>query len=233
MHTTTQNHIISSLLLSSLFIQQKQVNLFFVLQSKFFFLLILLLTIHTSNTLLSVAQVEVRTSKTMMNHGHCAESIPTHLALTVSQTDFLLIDRNGDGFVNPQETLRYTIYIENKTDRDLTQLRFQSDQYTKCIIGSVTASNGNIKSGNNIGDTQVIVAIAKIKAGERQSITYDMIVGEQSTTKILCQGTVYSPELGYVLTDDIHDPRSHIDPTVTMVVSLAANVEESIICIHE
>ncbi|MEM6455548.1 MAG: IPTL-CTERM sorting domain-containing protein [Acidobacteriota bacterium] len=150
--------------------------------------------------------------------------LATTATLDADKADALLLDGNMDGIVNPGDTVRYTVTLENVDDTadfDVTGVVYDSsvDPSTALVVGSVTTTQGTVTTGNTAGDTAVSVDVGTVPDGATVTITYDVIVADPlaaGITSITCQGLVGSDELIDVPTND-PDTMPDDDTTTTPV----------------
>lgn len=151
-------------------------------------------------------------------------SITATPAVAATKTDTLTVDVNGDGQVNPGDTIRYTVVITNSGDRDAANVTFSDtpDPNTTLVVGSVTTTQGTITAGNTAGDTAVAVTIGTIPGGGGSvTITFDVTVNNPlpgGVELLSNQGLVGGDNIPDTLTDD-PDTTDPDDPTDTPVIA--------------
>ena len=144
--------------------------------------------------------------------------------LYASKVDSLQVDANGDGFVSPGDTLRYTVRIVNWGTAPATNVRFTDtpDSHTALVVGSVAVTStapSTVLSGNSAGDTSVSVQVDQIAAGETVTVTFSVRLVEPwpaGVAYISNQGRVTADVAGEIPTDD-PDTDEPMDPTDTLV----------------
>ncbi len=144
--------------------------------------------------------------------------------LYAAKTDSLLVDANGDGFVSPGDSVRYTVHIHNWGTAPAANVRFTDtpDSNSPLVAGSVAVTSAapfSVLSGNTPGDTSVEVAISQIAVGDVVTITFTVQLVEPwpaGVSYISNQGRVSADVAGEVPTDD-PDTDKPMDPTDTLV----------------
>ncbi|MEZ4680896.1 MAG: hypothetical protein R2932_42455 [Caldilineaceae bacterium] len=117
-------------------------------------------------------------------------------AMTATKVDALLLDGNSNGVVNPGDTVRYTVGIQNSGDSAGTAVVFTDtlDSNTTLVVGSVTTTQGSVTSGNGGGDSTVGISIGSVVGGgSAVTVTFDVTVNEPFPVlsgQICNQGTV-------------------------------------------
>jgi uncharacterized repeat protein (TIGR01451 family) len=144
--------------------------------------------------------------------------------VAASKTVALLVDVDGDGEVDPGDTLSYTATITNSGTVDATLVVFTDtpDANTTLVAGSVTATQGTVTTGNTGGDTSVAVDVGTLAAGGGSAtITFEVTVNDplpSGVTEIVNQGVVSGENFADVPTDDPAEPGSD-DPTAVAVAA--------------
>lgn len=125
-------------------------------------------------------------------------------------------DADGSGLISPDDTVRYTVTVPNAGAVPVVDAVFTDflDPNTSLVVGSVTTSRGTVLTGNNAGDTHVMVTVGTIDPGETVTITFDVVVSG-NVSQISNQGVVNS-QAGTISTDDPSTPAS-ADATVCQV----------------
>ncbi len=144
--------------------------------------------------------------------------------ISATKADLLFVDANGNGQLDPGETVRYTVVITDTGNVDVSGVVFSSgiDPNTQLVVGSVTTSQGTVTTGNSGGDTSVSVNVGTVSGGGGSvTIQFDVTVNNPfppGVTQIACQGTVTGSNISPTPTDD-PDTGTPNDPTVTPVVT--------------
>jgi uncharacterized repeat protein (TIGR01451 family) len=130
-------------------------------------------------------------------------------------------DKNGNGAANPGDTLLYTVQITNTGTADATSVVFTDtpDPNTTLVVGSVQSTGGTVKSGNDTGNTMIVVDIGTLPVGASVTITYSVLINDpfpEGITSISNQATITSAELAPTLTDDPSTTKGG-DPTQILV----------------
>ena len=138
--------------------------------------------------------------------------------LRALKVDSLQVDVNSDGDVNPGDTIRYTITINNVGDEVATGVSFSDtpDANTSLVVGSVVSTKGSVVNGNSQGDTSIVIDIGTVSPDELLTIIFDVVVNSplsQDITEVVNQGVISDDDPGTpdVLTDDPDDPSCNID----------------------
>ncbi|MHC4507311.1 MAG: hypothetical protein ACYTFI_28920 [Planctomycetota bacterium] len=133
-----------------------------------------------------------------------------------------LIDNDGDGKVDPGDTLRYTVIVTNSSDEDAPNVAFEDvpDANTKLVTGSVAASQGNVIGGNSPGDSLVEVEVGALPIGASATVVFDVLIDDplpSDVLEVVNQGTVFFG----TFSTSTDDPTTLAlkDPTVTEVVN--------------
>ncbi|MEM7354938.1 MAG: GEVED domain-containing protein, partial [Acidobacteriota bacterium] len=140
--------------------------------------------------------------------------------VTATKVDALLIDGDGDGRVDPGDTIKYTAVVANAGDQDADSVAFVSglDANTTLVVGSVTAPGATVTSGNTPGDTSVAVDIGTLVGGGGSvTIMFEVTVNSPipgGVTQVSCQGSITGGNIPTTPTDDPDDPPAD-DPTDT------------------
>lgn len=127
--------------------------------------------------------------------------------LTASKTAALAVDVDGNGFVDPGDTIVYTVVLANTGSVAATGVTFTDtpDANTALVSGSVTTSAGTVTVGNGAGDTAVTVAVGSLAAGGSVTISLQVVVASPlspTVTRVLNQGLASAAGLVGVPTDD-------------------------------
>ena len=95
-------------------------------------------------------------------------------SLTATKAGALLVDGDGDGVIDPGDTVGYTVVIDNAGDAPATGVTFTDtpDPNTALIDGSVTTTGGSVAIGNTAGDTSVTVDVGDLGGGSSVTISY-------------------------------------------------------------
>lgn len=150
-------------------------------------------------------------------------------AIAVFKSDALLADANGNGAVDPGDTLRYTVVISNLGNQDAAGVVFTDlpDPHTALVVGSVTTTQGAVVTGNGAGDVSVEVALGTLAGGGSATVELDVLVLDTFPSLpavVLNQGVVDAAGLPSTPSDDPDTPDAG-DPTATPVVASPAVVE--------
>ncbi|HEV2851265.1 MAG TPA: SdrD B-like domain-containing protein [Thermoanaerobaculia bacterium] len=143
------------------------------------------------------------------------------LLLSVSKTDLLLLDANGDGRPGPGDLLRYVVLLRNRGDAHLDGVVFLDTpgSGSALIVGSVRTSAGRVRRGNTAGDQGVEVELGSIKKRTGATVVFDVVVAATlpvGVGSLANQGSATASNLAAVLTDDPSTPAPG-DPTATVL----------------
>lgn len=113
-------------------------------------------------------------------------SDPSHylgvvVALTATKDAALLVDLDGDGRVDPGDTVLYTVVLTNPADAlavSAQAVMFSDtlDPWSALVVGSVTTSQGTVVVGNSGGDAAIEIAVGSIADGGEVTITFAAVV---------------------------------------------------------
>ena len=148
--------------------------------------------------------------------------VNTDPVLEASKTDSLLDDLNGNGILEPGETLLYLVEISNTGNGPATNVVFsdQPDDNTSLVPGSIVTSQGTVTQGQ-AGTPPVVVDVGIVSAGTTVTISFQVTLNNPippGVVEIVNQGFVNSDELPVVLTDD-PDLAGDQDPTPTPLLA--------------
>lgn len=142
--------------------------------------------------------------------------------LSVTMSDALGTDVNGDGVLNPGDSIVYTAKVTNSGNQSVSGLVFTPaiDPSTPLVAGSVRVSPGTVTKGNAANDSMVAVALDPLAAAAMVTITFEVSLpatalrpasGVVSTSAVLSDGE-------NMIASDDPDTAAVQDPTVTPVV---------------
>ncbi|MCI2432178.1 DUF11 domain-containing protein [Candidatus Acetothermia bacterium] len=116
----------------------------------------------------------------------------------------------------PGDILEYSVTIKNTGAVAATNVLFTAtpDPHTQLLIGSASASEGQILSGNADGDRQIRVLLAQFAPDASETIEFRVRISDHpsSVRRIRLQGILSCNELPDILTDDPQTPIPN-DPT--------------------
>lgn len=150
-------------------------------------------------------------------------------AIVVEKSDALLLDGDGDGQVDPGDTIRYTVVISNLGNQDASGVVFTDlpDPNTALVVPSVNTTQGTVTTGNGAGDVSVAVAIGTLAGGGSVTVELDVLVLDSFASLpavILNQGVVGAAGLPSTPSDDPATADAG-DPTATPVAAAVIAVE--------
>ena len=126
-------------------------------------------------------------------------------ALSAEKIVILFADNDFNGAPSPGDVLRYQVTITNSGNGAATGVVFNDipDSVTTLVPGSVTTTEGSIRSGNG-GTPPVGVDLGTVAASALATITFDVTINAlpAGVTSVRNQGTLTSNELPTLLTDD-------------------------------
>jgi uncharacterized repeat protein (TIGR01451 family) len=99
---------------------------------------------------------------------------PAAADLTITKSDFLFDDVDGDDVVSPGDILFYEIKIVNSGASGASALRLedQPDANSPLIPGTVQAIGGVVVTGNGADDGQVVVTIESLAVGASAVVSF-------------------------------------------------------------
>jgi uncharacterized repeat protein (TIGR01451 family) len=142
--------------------------------------------------------------------------------ITATKVATLVVDNNGNGLVNPGDTVQYTAVITNNGNEDASGVTFTSGAPTNTmlVVGSVTTTQGTVTTGNTAGNTSVAVNVGTVPGGGGTvTITFRVTVNNPlppGVTQIACQGLVTGTNFPNTPTDNPMTPAPG-DTTVTPI----------------
>ncbi|MCP4542818.1 MAG: DUF2341 domain-containing protein [Chloroflexi bacterium] len=128
--------------------------------------------------------------------------------IEIYKTDFLFEDIEGDGWASPGDTLLYEVSIVNNGTAVATGIVFSDtvDPNTTLVTGSVQTSAGTVITGNNAGDSYVVVDVNDIPGdGASVSISFQVTVNDplpEDAREVLNQGLISGDNFSPEPTDD-------------------------------
>jgi uncharacterized repeat protein (TIGR01451 family) len=151
---------------------------------------------------------------------------PDAVAITATKVDGLAVDTNGDGRVNPGDTISYTVTITNSGSTDGTGVNFSDtpDPNTTLVPGSIQVSPiaGN-DSYTTVGNTALAVGTSETGPHVTYAATsgllandsdpdstfsisaWDATSAQGGTVSVNADGTFsYLPPTGFTGTDTFH-----------------------------
>lgn len=145
--------------------------------------------------------------------------LPTFVELTLR--DSIADDRNGNGSLDDNDLLHYTLVVSNPADQPAVNLMVTTaiDPHLALVVGSVTASAGSILQGNSQAHSSPVVALPHLDPGESMTIEFDALAIDVSAAKIdhvSTQAQATGPEIAAEASDD-PDTALDDDPTLTPV----------------
>jgi uncharacterized repeat protein (TIGR01451 family) len=152
--------------------------------------------------------------------------------LKVTKKDEL--QKSVNGGINGPTTIRYTVVITNTGKSAVSGVTFSDtpDANSTLVVGSVTTTSGSIITGNNAGNTSVVVNPGTILAGGKVTITFKVTVNKKlplNTTKISNQGIVSDGNRFSWLSDD-PDTLVVGDPTLTQIIQQSTTISSCKSC---
>ncbi len=140
--------------------------------------------------------------------------------VTIIKTSELWVDENGDGVLNPGDTLRYTIVVHN--EGPVTALAAvvtdAPDPNTTLLVGTVDTTVGTVTEGNGAGDTTVEVVLGDMAVDASETIHFQVLVTPApGVNQIYNQAFVQGDNFNQVGSDN---PNSTVpdDPTEDVIV---------------
>jgi len=136
----------------------------------------------------------------------------------------LAVDLNGDGRVNPGDTIGYTITLRNTGSAAATNVRLADSipANTTVVAGSAHSSQGVIISENPLS-----VNIGTVNPGALVTVSFAATVnGPLSCTIIANQASVTGGNFSAVVSDDNANPGDGLNPTLTPVACPSAGLSK-------
>ncbi len=144
------------------------------------------------------------------------DGTPSEPIIDVEKRWSLSVDNDGDGVVDPGDTINYTIYIYNNGSVDAQNVRLNDTipANTSIVSGSVVVSNGVVVSENPVD-----VNLTVVGAGSIETVSFKVVVdsGVSDGTVISNQASVDGDNFNSVLSDDNGNDNDGINPTLTPV----------------
>ena len=152
-------------------------------------------------------------------------TINTMSRLIVTKSVTLNTDIDGDNQIDPLDTLRYQVRIQNvgNASRLSNTLSDIPDTKTTLIVGSVQSSQGTVVFGNGTGHAAVYVVVGDINAQHEITVTYLARVNSNASGSISSQATVSAPGSADINSDNPHTV-TRDDPTVATIGSSPTRV---------
>jgi uncharacterized repeat protein (TIGR01451 family) len=171
----------------------------------------------------------VITGTTTFNSAQVYSSVPPVPVPTITKSDTLESDEDGDGMADPGDTVHYVVSIENGS-AEHTGVVFSDtpDANSTLVAGSVTA-DGTVTVGNVVGDTSVEVDLGTLAADATATIEFDVVVNSPfpgGLGEISNQGALSADGFGPIPSDD-PDTTEELDATLTPIVDVDIDICES------
>lgn len=132
--------------------------------------------------------------------------------ITATKVGTVIIDNNGNGLVNPGDTIQWTALITNTGNQNASGVTYTNlaPLNTTLVVGSVTTTQGTVTLGNTAGNTSVAVNVGTVNGGGGTvTITFRVLVNNPlppGTTQIACQGLVTGTNIPNTPTDNPATP---------------------------
>ncbi|MBX3052028.1 MAG: DUF11 domain-containing protein [Caldilineaceae bacterium] len=144
-------------------------------------------------------------------------------AIDATKRDSLAVDADASGSPSPGDTIEYRIVIANSGNQAglATFVDNLLGGNALLVVNSVQTSQGTITTGNNPGDTGVIVSLGTIPGGQSATITFRVTIRNPlpaGVTQVANQAVVTGDNFPDVPTDDPDTPGAD-DPTITPLVA--------------
>ncbi len=148
----------------------------------------------------------------------CAQLPPGGLVISATQADALVTDQDGDGLVDPGDTVRYTAiaFTNGLSTGNLTVFTSGIDPASRLVVGSVTTTQGTVLEGNGTGHTRARVSIGTLTANP-VTVRFDVMVNDPvpaAVSQLSSQGNLTGQNFPLLVTDDPDTPAAG-DPTLT------------------
>ncbi len=140
----------------------------------------------------------------------------------VTMSDALGTDVNGDGVLNPGDSIVYTVKVNNTGNQSADALVFAAaiDSHTNLITDSVRTNAGKVVTGNAPNDTTVLVQLNTLAAGGVTTLTFEVqlpATAVRPESGVISAAGVLTFGESMLATDD-PDTTAPLDPTRTEVV---------------
>jgi uncharacterized repeat protein (TIGR01451 family) len=100
--------------------------------------------------------------------------------LSLSNTDFLFADADGDDHISAGDSLLYALAIHNTGDGAALQVRIEDDPdpNTTLRTGSVRTNQGVVVEGNTPGDERVVIVLDRLEGGARATMSLQVTINQ-------------------------------------------------------
>lgn len=182
------------------------------------------LSYNGANPLVNIATASSDTPDANPANDSDDHSVDVTPDIEATKSGVLLVDADMSGDLSRQDTLRYTVVINNEGQVAATAVEFTDtpDSNTALVVGSVTTTQGSVTTGNAGADTAIVIDIGQINGQGAVTVTYDVVVAASFPPGVFTvtnQGEVTSNELPPEPTDDPSTPEDD-DPTVLDIFGL-------------
>ena len=148
-------------------------------------------------------------------------------AIKALKVDTLVGDINGNGQANTGDTLSYATEIQNVGTTDAQNVVYRVPTVMTAnlslVTGSVVTSQGTVVSGNNPGDTEIVINLGTVSLNAGVVVSFQGLVSPSVVVEALytsCQGIVEGDNFLETKTDD-PDTAVLNDPTRTILAEEA------------
>ncbi len=143
--------------------------------------------------------------------------LPPPPSLSVTKTDALFLDRDGDARADPGDFIEYTVVIANTGEQEATNVVFTDtpDANTTLRAMSVSAPGAIVSQGNGPGDTAVEVTFGALPGGGSATLTFQVEIDQPFpiAPPLVCnQGAVIADGSITVATEDATVPGTPDSP---------------------
>ena len=150
------------------------------------------------------------------------QSVGTLPYLNATKSQSIATDVNGNGIIDPGDTLQYQIVASNTGTGIITSVVINDtpDSKTTIVPGSASTTQGSITTGNSVGDTTIVATIGNIAIGTTVTVLYQVVVKTGATGTISNQATITTttPSLPSTPSDNPKTTTAN-DPTQSVVGS--------------
>jgi uncharacterized repeat protein (TIGR01451 family) len=126
----------------------------------------------------------------------------------------VLLDHDRDGRVDPGDTVRLIVSIQNTSDTPASDVSFELDppSGTELVAGSVQTTAGEVRSSTG----RVEVMVGDLSPGDEVTIFFDLLIDpllDPSVSEIAVQGRISGSNFEEIVTDDPSTTEPD-DPTI-------------------
>lgn len=152
-------------------------------------------------------------------------SVSASPLIRMVMSDLLLVDADQNSAVTPGDVLLFIIDVVNIGNADAANIMIENeiDSNTTLLLGTVLVGQGEVQSGNLVGDTKVVALIDKLAGGgSSTTVSFQVTVKEDIETQQIVHQAAASGHVdtvggaSMVLSDD-PDTAAFQDSTITLL----------------